>query len=307
MSMSRTTVSFLLVCFFCVLFAGCGSEIRTYRHISETIQDYKFEQPSLKKAKVEQVRTLVNVEFDQEIETVNSDGSAIAKITFKKIRTLFKARDGVRFDFDSEREEDKKNSLYAMIGKSYTVNLLPDGGAKSVDTKEAIAAVTGAAEKRIAISLLKDRGIFRRHGVPGMPAGEQSLKNVGESWSKVVAGHEKLIPPKTFKKTYSVSKIEKKDGREIVIVKMNGIESDKPVEGLEGKSGMGFLEAMFDTKETYTGSMTFDSAARRAISYDEKLVAEYIATQEKIGAAKEENPDVLTMGLTYSINMELIK
>jgi len=332
MSIPRTTVCLLSASVFFMLFAGCGPEIKdvdqaeviksdakadiaikfaagtvgTYRHFSETIQDFKFEQPSLKKVKEEQVRIVIDIEFDQKIETVNSDGSALAKITFTGIRTFFTARDGVRFDFDSRRKADKKKSFYSLIGKSYTVTLFPDGGAKAVDTKKAMAAVTGAAEKRVATTLLSDKEIRKRHGIPGLPAGDQSLKGVGESWSKVTAGHQKLIPPKTFKKTYKVSKIEGKGGKQIAVVAMNAVESDKAVEGLEDKSGMSFLGAMFDTKETYTGSMTFDSAGGRVVGYDEKLVAEYIATQENVGAAKEDRPDMLTMALTYSISLKSI-
>ncbi len=327
----RSSACFLLVCFFFALFAGCGPEAKdagevaepavqaevafkfaageagTYKFVAETIQDFSFEQPSLKKIKEEQTRSFMDIEFDQEIETVNDDGSAIAKITFKNIRMFMKGKSGVSLDFDSTRGSDKKNPLYRLIGKSYTVSLFPDGSAKPLDTKKALAAVSSPVEKRVAIALLNEKEVLKRHGVPGLPEPDQSTKAKGESWSKLAAGHEKLIPPKAFKKTYKVSKIQEKNGGQIVVVAMDGVESDERLEGLEDKSGMGFLGAMFDTKETYTGGMTFDSADGRVVSFNEKLIAEYIATDAGMGGSKDKEPDVLKMGLTYSLTLKTIK
>lgn len=332
----RVSAWILTVCFFFALFAGCAPETKdigeikvvpekskvvepvvkadiafkfapgqagTYRYVSEMIQDFKFEQPSLEKIKEDQTRSLVDITFDQKIETVNDDGSALAGITIGQVRMFMQGKGGVNLDFDSTRDEDKGKPLYAIIGKSYTVSLLPDGSAKAVNTKEVIAAVTGKTEKRIVTGLLKDAEIMKRHGIPGLPDPAQSQKATGQIWSKVVAGHEKLIPPKAFEKTYKVSNI---DGK-IVTVEMDGVETDKPVEGLGSKSGMGFLGAIFDTTESYKGKMTFDAADRRVVGYDEKLFAEYIATDADMGGAKDKEPDVLRMALTYSISLESIE
>lgn len=331
MAVFRYSVCILPVCLFFALFAGCEPAVKdvekvqvvktvanadvalkfvvgqvgTYRFNFELVQEIIFEQPSIKKSKLDQVKINIDVEFDQAIETVNSDGSALAKITFRDIRVLWTSPKGVKFDFDSEREDDKASSVYNLIGKSYTVNLLPDGSAKVASTKEALAAVSGIDEMKLAKELLSDKAVAERHTIPGIPAGGESSKSVGDSWSKVAIGHEKLLPPKVFKKTYTVSKMEEKGGKNIILVSMDAVESDESVEGLSETSSIAAsIGLMVDGQETYSGEMTFDSTGGGVVSYDEKLVANYATTGEAMGVAAKEDPDVLKFNLMYSVSLE---
>ena len=330
----RSLVCFLVVCLFFALFSGCEPAVKdvdpgkvvkpavkadvgvkyaagavgTYRFGSEMIQEIIFDQPAIKKSKVDQVKIDIDVEFDQEIEKVNPDGSALAKITFRDIRVFWTAPKGVVFDFDSEREADKKSSAYQLIGRSYTVNLLPDGSAKAVETKKALVGLRGFDETQLAGTLLSDKAVSQRHAIPGLPGVGQNLKGVGESWSKISIGHELLLPPKAFKKTYKVSNIEEKGGKDIVLVSMDAVESDEPVEGLGETSPIAaFIGPMVDGQETYSGEMTFDSTGGGVVGYNEKLVANYATTGEAMGVTVKMDPDMMKFNLTYSISLESVK
>ncbi|MBW8035579.1 MAG: hypothetical protein FVQ79_08110 [Planctomycetes bacterium] len=332
--MSKTTVCLLSMGVFFVLFAGCAPEVKdvdepvavkadislkyvpgqvaTYRSASEMTQEVIFEQPALKKTKVDRVNIQLDIKFDQVIETVNADGSAIAKITFKDIRVYREAPKGVSIDFDSNREEDKKDSAYNLIGKSYTVKLMPDGKASSVDTKDAMAAIKGIDAAEIAKALLNEKEISKRHGIPGIPTDGLNKVSAGDNWYKISIGHELLLPPKSFKKTYTVSNIEGKDGKKMIHVSMEAAESAESAEDAGEVSPIAaFLGPMVDGAETYSGDMTFDSSGGLVADYDEKLVANYATTGEAmgvaIGVAAKENPDMIKFNLIYSISLESVK
>ncbi len=107
-----------------VIFAGCGPETDTaksglsskadlsltfstgdstmYKVAVKGIKDFKFEQPSLEKLKEEQTGSTIELKFLQEIESVDNNGNAVAKITIKGLKYLVKNKSGVVFDYDSE-------------------------------------------------------------------------------------------------------------------------------------------------------------------------------------------------------------
>jgi hypothetical protein len=311
----------LLVGCVIVLLSGCGpkilsdlslkfraGDIQSYRFVSDTARNIRLEEPSLNKVKESQNRAVVEVDFDQEIERVNTDGSAVARITIKDVRVFVKGLKGVEFDFDSTRLGDRNRPMYALIGQNYTITLWPDGKAELLDAAEAMAAVNSNAgkEKKRADALLTAGVVAIRHSIPSLPGSGASVRGIGESWSKVQAGHKLLARPKAFEKTYRVEEITTKDGRQTVVVTMKGLETDKPAEGMAESSVLSPFAGVLDTTEIYNGGMTFDALAGRVVDYNEKLVAEYVVSTTVDGNQKK-RPDILTMGLTHLISLESIE
>ena len=290
-----------------VLSSGCGPEtqsanlslefdesVSTYKYTSEYIQDYKFEQPRLEKVKEEQNKTVVSMVYDREILSVEEDSSANAKIIIKELSVLMTGRD--ELDFDSTNENAKNQPLYDLIGKSYTIEIYPDGTVKTLNASGAQRAVSGGMSAKIARNLMSPEQIEKRHSV-SLPEEQAAKIAKGESYSKVVPSPPKTLEPKAFEKIYTLDRIE--DG--IAVIEMSALPSDQPVEGMDEQAGLGFMAKMFDTQETYEGRMKFDIKKSQVLSLNEKFKATYFATDPN---KDPEKSDKLKMGLTFNVSLE---
>jgi hypothetical protein len=274
-----------------------------YKVAFETIQDYKFDQPSIDKVKIEQNFTRVETTFLQEINSINGNSTASATITLKRIAVLMKDREGVKLDFDSTRPEDKKKPLSGLVGKSYLINITSDGKVSVVDAANIRKVAIKSMEGRIAANLLTDAEIIKRHEVIALPGKDASILQEGATWSKVVASHPKLLEQKSFEKTYTLEEV---GSGNVAKVSMNAYQSDKSTEGPVSKNQFGPMAKMFDTQEKFSGEMKIDLESGKVIDLNEEFIATYIATDAS-GNKLENGPDVLTMGLTHSISIEKIE
>ena len=301
----------------CVFFAGCApqsnlalkftpADTAMYRVKTEMIKDFRFEQPSLVKVKEEQTGTNVEVEFVQQIVNIDEEGNALAKVTIKNIKYLIKDKTGISFDFDSKREADKERRFAKLIGKSYEIRISSDGSVEVVDAAAIRQILTTGFDSNVAKSFLNDKVIKVRHEILALP--EAGLKNPkkGQSWTKVKSGPAGLLVPKSFEKVYTINNIKKAGDRNIAVVSMTSGESGASAEGQEkSDTDLGPLTKLFDITEDFTGGMAFDLDSGQVTQYNENLVATYVAAEQKQDTDK--GPDVLTMGLTYNISLELIE
>ncbi len=281
----------------------------TYRVSTEMIKDFRFEQPSLTppKLKEEQSGTTADVTFQQKIDKVQSDGSALATVTIKEIAYIVKDKDTLKFDFDSTRQADKDKPFAKVIGQSYTIKISPAGVVEVVDAKDARSAVTAGYEGKVAKALFSDKGIKKRHSILALPDIARSTLKTGKSWSRVVGSPPGLLTPKSFEKTYTLESIEGPKGNQVVTVLMNAVESGGPTPVVEKPSGMGICAKMFDATETYTGKMVLELGTGKVLQFNEKLVATYLAVEEPQGGSGDKGPDTLTMRLTHSVSMKIVE
>jgi hypothetical protein len=321
--MSGRTPLWLTVIAVCLLacLTGCAKQANltlkfapedttTYRVSTEMIKDFRFEQPSLTppKLKEEQSGTTVDVTFEQKIDKVQSDGSALATVTVKEIVYIVKDKDTLKFDFDSTRQADKGNPFAKAIGQSYTIKISPAGVVEVVDAKDARSAVTAGYEGRVAKALFSDDRIKKRHSILALPDIARSALKTGESWSRIVGSPPGLLAPKSFEKTYTLESIEGPKGNQVVTVLMNAAESAEPAPDTEKQpAGMGIFANMFDATETYTGKMVLELGTGKVLQYNEKLVATYLAAEEPRDRSSDKGPDTLTMRLTQSVSMEIVE
>ncbi len=312
--------SMLIAVCLLISLAGCGprsrltlnhipADVATYKVSTETIKDFRFEQPSLTppKLKEEQSGTTKEVIFEQRIEEVKEDGGALATITLKEVVYLVKDKNDVKFDFNSTREADKNRGFAKVIGQSYKIAIAPNGKIEVVDTEQAANVDVQGYEGRIAKAMFSEESIRERHEVPPLGDSEAKAAKRGASWSTVVPSPPGLLAPKSFRKTYTLSKIEGPKANRIATVTMKAEESTEPAaDGTAKSAGMGVFANMFDTTETYTGNMVLELGTGRIRQCQEKLVATYLAAENPQGGPTDKGPDTLMMRFTHGRTVELV-
>ncbi len=279
-----------------------AGEKATYKMMTETRIDYRFEQPSLKKLDEKRSGTRISMTYLQEIENVEENGAAIAKITIHGITYHSEIKNKVNFDFDSARESDMKKPFAKLIGQSYKIRMSSDGSVTVVDATAIRNAVKIGHDSQVAKGLLSDDRLIAQHTILALPDDEIGPVSKGMSWKRIEASHKGLRwAPKSFAKTYTVTKIAQKDNQQIVQINMDATESLEPAEGQKVR-GMGPFAKIFDPEEKYTGQIVLKGG--KIDNYSEKFVGTYVAAEMPSGASADMEPDALTMGFTRSVSIE---
>ncbi len=308
------TLALLVMC-------GCGSQVElamkfpadhiaTYRVTTEMVKDYRFEQPSAEPPKVQenQSATIAAVTFDQRVDEVDAEGNAVATITVKGLRYRLTEKDVTKYDFDSADAAAQAKPLAKVIGQTYRIRISPQGQVEVIDADAIRRAVPGAADDgRIARSLFSDESIIKRHTIMALPEAGDETVAVGDTWRRVEPSPPGLLAPKSYEKIYTLEKVEGSEGAQVAHVTMKAAESPTPAaEDTTQSAGMGFMAKMFDTRETYTGSMEFDCETGHVRRLVEKLAVKYIAAEAPANQKPDVGPDTLTMGLTYTTQIEAL-
>ncbi|MBC8378393.1 MAG: hypothetical protein H8E62_04385 [Planctomycetes bacterium] len=295
-----------------LLLSGCGPDadlslkfpsdrVTAYKATAEVTKLFRFEQPNLDKLKEEQTKTLIEMDFTQTIQAVDADGNATAQITINDLKVEMINKNKSQLSFDSQKESDKDAPLATLLGKSYTLQITPSGQVKTLDTKNAMAAVTSAYEKKIVKSLLDPKEIAERHQIAALPKDLADELSVGDTWSKVVASPPGLLAPKSYEKTYTLTAID----AAVATVQMTAGESAVPAEGgSQAAGGMGMFAKMFDNQDDYTGTLKFDLETGEVLSSVETLISTYTAQEMPENGDPDKGPDILTMQFINRIQLE---
>ncbi len=304
-----------------VVMAGCSSQAQmslnfkagdagTYKVTTETIKDFKFEQPSMEppKVKEDQTKTLAVVTFDQTIDAVDAKSGAIATITLKAIEYIVTDKNSVKFDFNSAREEDMKKPFAQLIGKSYKITLASNGKVSVLDAAEARKIGDAGYDGKLAQAFLADERIIERHQILAMPDGAAATVATGKGWSKVVQSPPGLLAPKNYQKVYTLEKVEGGKDNPVAFVKMVGKASSEPVkDGAKNMDTMGPFAKMFDTNEAYDGQLVLETGTGAVRKCQEKLVVTYLASEAPADQKPDKGPDTLTMRFTYNFDLTKVK
>jgi len=295
-----------------LLVSGCGQsadlslkfssdQTTDYKSTTEVTKLFRFEQPNIGKLKEEQTKNLVEMAFTQTIQGVDADGNATALITINALKVDIINKNESQLSFDSQDESDKDASLMKLLGKSYTIQISPTGQVKSLDTKDAMAAVTTAYEKKVVKGLLDPRALARRHQVTALPKDAAGELSEEDTWSEVVPSPPGLLAPKSYEKTYTLTAIDDT----IATVEMTAGESAQPAEsGSQASGGMGMFAKMFDNKDDYTGTLKIDLATGEVVASTETLISTYTAQEMPENGDPDKGPDVLTMQFINRTQLE---
>jgi len=276
----------------------------TYKVASELIATHRFEQPSVNKLEEKQAGSKIELEFSQQIKSVDANGNATAKITILGIKYFAVSLKGVSFDFDSSRKADKAKPFAKLIGQSYTIQIAPDGAIKVINTKKAGSVVKGGMDGKVAKALLSDSNLSRIHQIHALPESVGVACRKGYSWTKSQKTHPRLKwAPKTFEKTYTVTGVENRGEHQIASITMTAGE-DTGAE--KGESPMpGIFSNMLDPEESFTGQMVIDLNTGLVHKYSEKFIGTYTAV-EAVGPNAEKDPDIFTMGFIDIVTVERV-
>ena len=85
------------------------------------------------------------------------------------------------------------------------------------------------------------------------------------------------------------------------------LTSKAPEDASTDDQGMGVFAKMFDSEENFTGQMVLDLNTGKVQKYNEELAASYVAAESPREQVKGKGPDILTMGFTHAVSLEMIE
>ncbi len=237
---------------------------------------------------------ILEMTYSQRVESVNESGVATLRITIKSLKFKSVEKNNVRLDFDSAREEDKKNPLSKLIGKGYKIRVSPEGSVLSVlDTKESLGVVRGnSAGHQIGTALLKAAVVKNRHGITALPKAGNNRFAVGQDWSSVKNVPFGFMGNRSYERIYVLKEIKEIGGKKVGVIQMNAIPTSGGSEIEETTEG---LSKMFDNIDIYIGSLELDLADGTVEKFMEELKSEWIIVDPTAQADSDKAPDSLTM------------
>lgn len=246
----------------------------------------------------------IEMVFDKQVQNVEASGNAIEKITLKELKYFGEVRDKPVVDFNSVKDKDPNNALFALIGQSYIIEITPSGSvSKIIDANNARAAIKKISSNNDSASrLLADKTIEKRHTIP-LPDEKTKELKTGDKWSDVVSTDFGLMGVRAYERTYTLDKIEKNNNSEVAIISLSAIPSIGDVN--DTRRGADAVPPMTDIKQTYTGTMKFNVTAGVLLQYQEILKNEWVIVPP--GTGQTGPPTVLNMTAVQSYDLEKIK
>ena len=285
-----------------------GGEV-LYRVVTETGQDYEFDQPSINKNTETHTSSRIEVAFAQKTEIIGGNGNAIVNITINGLKYVAGGSKGKTMDFDSSRAKDKSEPLAKLIGQSYKIKITPAGEVEVIDAKAARGVIKTGFASKVAKTLLSDDEIQKRHSVLALIDASQGTIAKGDSWSSLAASPKGTLMPKSFEKIYTLTDVKKQGGEKVAVITMRAVPSSKPAEGVpDDPKGFGALASVFgiEDTDTYDGELVLNLSTGQIIQYQESFKAEWVAAQSPEEQTSDKGPDTLTMGFTHRYSVEMI-
>ena len=245
----------------------------------------------------------IEMTFSQEIESIDQNGNAVARITIGQLK--YKSTEPA-IDFDSTGGQDSDSVFSRLIGRSYKIQLTPNGTVlKVLDLKDIQAVTKGASpEAKAAGALVSASVIKQRHGKLILPTAEQGSPAVGQTWSSLESFNFGLMGTKAYERVYTLNEIAKSNGGRIGIVSMEAIPSAEQALELHKQDGQVGLLNRFDATDSYTGTLEMDLVSGEVLKYSEQLVSRWLAIDPEADTDSQQEPDSLTMKAKRSYSIE---
>jgi hypothetical protein len=283
-------------------------EKAVYKLLWETGRGYRFEPGADDKIVDERNRNTLEMTFTQQVSSIDGEGVALATITIDELKYFSQVKNTVSMDFDSSRQADKGNELARLVGKSYQVRMCPDGAVSLVDANQITDAVRGTAAESLAKALFSEELVARWHSVAAFPDREHCSVMPGDSWTKLQAGPRGMIEPRCYEKTYTFKGCQVRGGGQVAVVGMEGTLAAVPCPDTpKGEQGMGIFAKMFDSSDTYKGTLVFTLDGSKVLEYREMLEAKWVATEQDRESEGQQSPMVLTMSFEQVHSVELLR
>ena len=271
----------------------------TYKSTIQAQRSIRWEGPLPNKGafKGGQTSSRVEITFTRQIQSVDENGNAVAKITIEALKYLSIIKDNPALDFDSSRFKDQNHFLAKLIGQSYTIEITPAGQvSKVIDVIQAQAALRGVSSAdKTASALLSPDAIKERHTIPAMPAADKKRLRTGDSWNGLKTFSFGLMGSKSYERTYTLKEVKETGSRRVAVVEMKAAPTSEMAEQLHQQQTVSSFSKMFDNTETFTGQLELDLTAGKVENCFEKLESEWIAVEPIAGQKDDKEPAVLKM------------
>jgi hypothetical protein len=268
----------------------------TYKVALEAGRSVQWEGSSPKPAKFQGGRTSNRMEmtFSQQIESVDDQGTAVARITIKELKYVTTVKDRIVLDFDSSRETDHGSPLNNLIGQSYTIELTPSGQvSRIVDANDALAAVSA---DKTAVALLSANAIRQRHAIQALPAGGENRLRTGQNWSNLKSVSFDMMGAKSYEKIYTLKEVRNIGNRRIAIAEMEAVPSVANARESLKEPATDAFSKMFDNTGSYTGELKLSLTDGKVVESREELLVEWFIVDPN--PKKDQPPAALKMAAT---------
>jgi hypothetical protein len=238
--------------------------------------------------------------FSQQIENVDANGNATAKITIKSLRYIAITKDVQLLDFDSSKQGQQANALNKLIGQSYTIIITPTSNVIGATGQDEIKGLVegNAMENKAAVQLVSKNLIQRRHQISAlMDAGGKILK-VGEKWSSTRTVSFGSMGTNSLEKICTLKAIEEKEGKRTAVVEISGIPATIQ------KDATSPVAKLFDSTNSYTGTLLLDLNNGKIERYTEKLEAEWVVADPQATGGE---PSIIKLGTKELNSLEKIE
>ncbi len=246
----------------------------------------------------------IEMVFDQQVQSVGGGGSAVEKITIKELHYFGEIRDKPVVDFNSLKDKDPNNALFALVGQSYTIEVTPSGKvSRIIDANNARAVIKKiSSNNTITANLLDNKAIEKRHSVP-LPDEKHNELKTGNKWSDVVSIDFGRMGIRAYERFYVLDKIEKTGTNEVAFIDITAIPSI--LDANDSRRGTDAVPPMTDIKQTYTGKMKIGVTSGVLLQYQENLKNEWIIVPPNTGQSG--TPIVFNMTAIQSYDIEKLK
>lgn len=278
-----------------------ASDTAKYKVVMEGQRKVKWEGTVPDKPAFQSGQNLSRAEiiFTQKIQSVESNGNAVAVITIDGLKYFSSIKESTMLDFDSSRAQDANAPMARLIGQSYTIELTPTGEVgRVIDVNSAEAAVKGTSPaQKAAMRLLETEVIKDRHGTLCLPIDKKRI-NSNERWKNVKTFSFGLMGPVSYERVYTLKDIDNKKAA----VEMTAVPAAEADSQSTSRIAKGF-----DHKGQYKGDLQFDTENGRIIKYSETLAEEWLAARPSSDVnAPEAEPTALTMIASRFYSIEKI-
>jgi hypothetical protein len=285
-------------------------EHASYKIITQARRTTKWQGPVPDKATFEENFNEERVElaFTQQIQAVDPNGVAVAKITIDGLKCLYSTKSMASVDFDSSRKADVNNPLMKLIGKTYLIEFNPSNGISAVDELPPINIMLkgDTPSDRAGLSMMFPESIMERHGVFQLPPRGQEMLKPGGRWNRIRTFPFGKMGLKSYEKIYTLEKVQDAGGRRIAVIDMNAIPtSEVEPKYLSQQAEVG-VPKMFDTNDSFTGGGEIDLKMGRIENYHEDFQTSwFVALPSQPNNTGE--PVVLNMSASRVYSIERIK
>jgi hypothetical protein len=244
--------------------------------------------------------------FDEKILSVDPNEQAALEITIKELKFKAIAQDRDVVDYDSMQNSSSDTALAGLVGQRYTIHMTASGQVTpQIDAQAARAALDEkAAQYQLALKLITNRAIQKRHAITSLPESSLTPLAPGLSWSTPQTFSFNMMGKRTFTKNYSFRGVEGQGDTRIARVEMNAVPS---VSAPQQDDESGALLQMFDNTHQYTGHMELDVNRGRVRTWVENMEIKWAYLDaSSVDREGQEEPKSVHMTALENIRLEAL-